>query len=105
MFGRISRATGLRFTFSTFHTNDKPDGWRESLSIAAAENSGGAHLFPMVAPRAGTVLTTLMGYHLFMQRPTFLRLAHLPFDKLVAELRRPEVKAAILAESDMAEDR
>lgn len=105
MFGRISRQTALRFTFSTFQTNDKPDGWRESLAIAAAENADGAQLFPMVAPRAGTVLTTLMGYHLFMQRPTFLRLAHLPFDKLVGELRRPEVKAAILAETDVADDR
>jgi len=59
----------------------------------------------MVAPRAGTVLTTLSGYHLFMQRPTYLRLAHLPFDKLVAEMRRPEVKAAILVEEDVPDPR
>jgi N-acyl-D-aspartate/D-glutamate deacylase len=59
----------------------------------------------MVAPRAGTVLTTLAGYHLFMQRPTYLRLANLPFEKMVAELRRPEIKAAILSETDAVDDR
>jgi len=105
MFGRISRATGLRFVFSTFQTNDNPTGWKDSLAVVARENELGAQLFPMVAPRAGTVLTTLKGYHLFMQRPTFLRLAHLPFDKLVGELRRPEVKADILSESDVPDDR
>jgi N-acyl-D-aspartate/D-glutamate deacylase len=105
MFGRISRDTGLRFTFSTFQTNDQPTAWRDSLSTVAAENAAGARLFPMVAPRAGTVLTTLEGYHLFMQRPTYLRLAHLPFEKLVAELCRPDVKAAILAEVDVPDER
>lgn len=59
----------------------------------------------MVAPRGGTVLTTLRGYHLFMQRPTFLRHKGLPLARLVAELRRPEVKAAILAETDVRDER
>jgi N-acyl-D-aspartate/D-glutamate deacylase len=105
MFGRISRATGLRFVFSTFQTNDRPRGWEETLRIVGEQNAAGAQLRPMVAPRAGTVLTTLAGYHLFMQRPTYLRLAHLPFDKRVAELRRPEIKAAILAEADVPDER
>jgi N-acyl-D-amino-acid deacylase len=39
-----------------------------------------------------------------MQRPTYLRLAHLPFEKKLAELRRPEVKAAILSELDAVDD-
>ncbi|MEZ5236208.1 MAG: hypothetical protein R2749_26460 [Acidimicrobiales bacterium] len=51
------------------------------------------------------MLTTLRGYHLFMQRPTFLRLKGLPLERLVAELRRPEIKAAILAETDVRDER
>jgi N-acyl-D-amino-acid deacylase len=105
MFGRLSRARRLRCVFSTFQTSDDPERWRDTLRIVAEENARGARLAPMVAPRAGTVLTTLSGYHLFMQRPTYLRLAHLPFDKLVAELRRPEVKSAILSEADVTDDR
>ena len=105
MFGRLSRDTGLQVVFSTMQTNDNPQGWRDTLRVAAEENALGSKLAPMVAPRAGTVLTTLAGYHLFMQRPTYLRLAHLPFEEMVVELRRPDVKAAILAEADVIDDR
>ncbi len=105
MFGRLSRETGLRFTFSTFQTDEPADGWRQALSISAEENAAGAQLHPMVAPRGGTVLTTLRGYHLFMQRPTFLRFKGLPLPQLVAELRKPAIKAAILAENDVRDER
>ena len=91
--------------FSTFQVNDPVDSWRHALDIAAAENANGARIHPMVGPRAGTVLTTLRGYHLFMQRPTFLRIKGLPLPQLVAELAKPEVKAAILAERDVADPR
>ncbi len=104
LLGRISRETGLRSTFSTFQINDAPHLWRDVLRVAATENSREAQLFPMVAPRAGTVLTTLLGYHLFMRRPTYLRLAHLSGPKLVSQMRRPEIKAAILGEKDVPDD-
>ncbi|MDH4146417.1 MAG: amidohydrolase family protein [Acidimicrobiia bacterium] len=105
MLGRMSRETGLRFTFSTFQVDQPLDSWRTALAIATEENAAGAHLHPMVAPRGGTVLTTLRGYHLFNLRPTYMRLKGLPLDRLVAELRKPEVKAAILSEEDGRDER
>jgi N-acyl-D-amino-acid deacylase len=101
LFGRLSRAAGLRVTFTTLQVKDAPDRWRQVLAAAGAENERGAQLFPMVAPRAITTLTTLRAHHLFQRRPTYLELSALPFDELVAQLRRPEIKAAILAESDV----
>lgn len=101
LFGRISREAGLRVTFSTIQVRDDPGMWRTTLQTAAEENRAGAQLYPMVASRASTILTTLRGHHLFQRRPTYLRLAHLPFDRLVAELRRSEVRAAILSEPDV----
>jgi N-acyl-D-amino-acid deacylase len=100
LFGRISRETGLRVTFSTLQVRDDPEMWRNILSTSGTENDMGAQLFPMVAPRAITSLTTLRGHHLFQRRPTYLRLADLPFEQLVAQLRRPEIRSAILAEAD-----
>jgi N-acyl-D-aspartate/D-glutamate deacylase len=105
MLARLSRAFDLRVTFTTLQIGSTPQLWRSILSAAGEENRRGAQLAPMIAPRGGTVLTTLRGYHLFMARPTFLRLAHLPFQELVAELRRPEVKAAILSETDVVHER
>ncbi len=105
MLGRLSRRSGLPVVFSTFQTNQPEDAWRHALSISGEENAAGARLHPMVAPRGGTVLTTLRGYHLFMQRPTYLKVKGLPLAALVAELAKPEIKAAILAESDVRDER
>src|SRR5580698_415279 len=101
MFGRISRDCDVRITFTTAQSNEDPDAWQMALHTARAENSAGAHLSPMISPRGATILTTLQGYHYFMQRPTFLRYASLSHAEMVAALRRPEVKQAILAESDV----
>jgi N-acyl-D-aspartate/D-glutamate deacylase len=100
LFARLSRENALPVVFSTFQINDAPDLWRAVLADVASENHRGARLSPMVAPRAGTVLTTLEGYHRFMRRPSYMKIADRPLAQRVAELRRPEVKAAILAEGD-----
>ena len=99
--GNVSRATGQTVVFTTVQSNDAPERWRAVLAAVDEENRGGADLHPMIAPRAATVLTTLRGYHRFMQRPTYLKLKDLPPERLVAELRKPEVKAAILSEADV----
>lgn len=100
--GRLSRENGLPVVFSTFQNNDDPTGWRDVLAQTTIENDLGARLSPMIAPRAGTVLTTLRGYHRFMRRPTYMRLASEAGSQLVRALRQPDVKAAILSELDVA---
>jgi N-acyl-D-aspartate/D-glutamate deacylase len=51
------------------------------------------------------MLLGLASYHGLMRRPTFRALEDsLPLDQLAQELRKPEVKAAILAESDLPAD-
>jgi N-acyl-D-amino-acid deacylase len=75
------------------------DHWRLLLDAAAAANGRGAALRPQIIPRSVTVMTSLDTYHLFMGRPTYKKLAHLPLGARVTEMRRPEVRQAILAES------
>ncbi|KUH87749.1 MULTISPECIES: amidohydrolase family protein [unclassified Mycobacterium] len=101
LFARLSQNHGLPIVFTTLQNNDAPGRWREVLEAVSTANANGAHLAPMVAPRGVTVLTTLTGYHRFMQRPTYMKLAELPHGQLVDELRRSDVKAAILAEPDV----
>jgi N-acyl-D-aspartate/D-glutamate deacylase len=43
-------------------------------------------------------------YHSFMRRPSYLALRELPLARRLEQLRRPEVKAAILAESNVAHE-
>jgi N-acyl-D-aspartate/D-glutamate deacylase len=46
------------------------------------------------------VLTSLQSYHAFQSRPTYRKLAHLPLAERAREMRKPEVRAAILGEPD-----
>jgi N-acyl-D-amino-acid deacylase len=49
------------------------------------------------------LMTNLDTYHLFGLRPTYRKIAHLPLPLRVAEMRRPEVRDAILGEEDVPE--
>lgn len=103
LFAAVSRAAGVPLVFTLMQVAGNVDGWREALARVSSHNADGSLLRPMVAPRAVTMLSSLASYHVFMRRPTYLRLSEqLPFDELVVALHQPEVKAAILAEDDVA---
>jgi N-acyl-D-amino-acid deacylase len=101
MFGRVSRRTGLLFTYTTAQTNSSPTMWRDALAWSAAENQAGASLRPQIGPRGVGTITSLDAYHIFMGRPSYERIAGLPLPERVREMRRPEVRAAILSESQI----
>jgi N-acyl-D-aspartate/D-glutamate deacylase len=68
-------------------------------------NANGARVSAQVAARPGGMLIGAASYHPLMRRPTYRRLEDsLSHDELLAELRKPEVKAAILAEDDLPPD-
>ena len=90
----IDRA-GCKVTFACVQNDDDPTQWRRLL--AHAERRPG--IFPQVAIRPPGVLMCLEGTHPFTGRPSYRALAHLPHAARVAEMRKPEVRAAILAET------
>lgn len=99
MLAEVSRASGRPITFTTIQIAEDVDHWREVLETVSLENAKGAKLRPQIAPRAVTVMTSLGTYHMFMRKATYLRdLAHLPLSERVREMRKPEVKAAVLAD-------
>lgn len=104
LFGDLSRAAGIRVNFSVSQMKPDPELWREAIAASNEENARGAQLFPMVGSRGISGLTSLRTYHVFSRRPTFLRLSELPYAEMVKQMRNPEVKAAILAESDQPTD-
>jgi N-acyl-D-amino-acid deacylase len=100
----VALASGRPVTFTVAQLFEDPDHWRLVLDAAGAANGRGAVLRPQVIPRSVTVMSSLDTYHLFMGRPTYRKIAHLPLAQRVAEMRRPEVREAILAEPDPRED-
>ncbi len=97
----LSKACGRPVTFTLVQVADNPELWRDVLARVTEHNAAGAQLRPQVCARPIGMISGLNGYHMFMRRETFLKLADLPLDRLVAELRKPEVKAAILADRDI----
>ncbi len=96
----VAEVSGRPVTFTVAQLFDDPENWRAILDVATAATAQGAVLRPQIIPRSVTVMTNLDAYHLFMFRPTYRKLADLPLAARVVELRRPQVKAAILSETD-----
>ena len=98
-----AREGGRPVTFTVAQLFEDPDHWRLVLDAAAEANREGAQLRPQIIPRSVTIMTSLDTYHLFMGRPTYRKIADLPLAERVVEMRRPEVKRAILAEEAVAD--
>ena len=95
--GRVGRPV----TFTTVQIPDYPDTWQDYLRGAAEENAKGSNLRPQVASRPIGFVTSLQTYHMFQRRETYLKLAELPLEQRVKEMRKPEIRAAILSDADV----
>jgi N-acyl-D-aspartate/D-glutamate deacylase len=102
---RLSAELDLPVSFSLLEVFAQPDLWRRMMDESLAAVEAGARLAPQIAVRPFGLLVGFASYHPFGLRPTFQRLAaRLPHAELVAELAKPAVRAAILAEPDRGPD-
>lgn len=101
---RLSAEIGQPVTFTLLQVPKAPGLWRELLEESLRACGQGSQCFPQVAARPFGLLVGLQSHHPLAKRPTFRSLAHLPLDALVAELRRPAVRRAILSERDLPID-
>lgn len=97
---RLSAETGQPVTFAMLQVPAAPDLWQEQMAVSLAATEAGAKLYPQVAGRPFGVLVGFQTSHPFMLRPSYQALAGLPIAQRIVELRRPEVRAAILAEEN-----
>ena len=104
LFSDIAAASGRACTFTLVQNGSKPDQWRSCLEIVEQAQQRGLTLTPQIATRPIGFVTSLKSYHMFQRRETYLKLADLPHDQLIAEMRKPEVKQAILTDQDIAPD-
>ena len=104
LFAEISKISGRPCSFTLVQNANRPDQWRNCLQIVEKANADGLVMTPQIATRPIGFVTSLKSYHMFMRRETYLKLEKLPFDQMLAEMRKPEVKAAILADKDIKPD-
>jgi len=90
---------GLTVTYALNQSDAVPEQWRELLEMSSAPMDGDGRVVAQIAGRpAGLLLGLQTSLNPFQGHPTYKALAHLPLAELAAELAKPEVRAAILAE-------
>jgi N-acyl-D-aspartate/D-glutamate deacylase len=96
----VAEASGLPLTYTLSEGRKFRDHWRVLLELTDAFNSrGGGRMHPQYFPRPVGMLAGLdLTSNPFVHCPTYKKLAHLPLAERVAELRKPEIRARIVAE-------
>ena len=91
--------TGVPVTFSLSQMPREPWGFRQSLDHARASTAAGRPIAPQVPARPTGMLYGLRSsFHPFVSHPSFEPLLDRPLERVVAELRRPELRARLLSE-------
>jgi N-acyl-D-amino-acid deacylase len=99
---RIAEVSGRPVTYTLMEYKADPADWQSMLAASTRAASRGLAIHPQIHTRGIGALTTLAGYHIFMLRPSYLEIAHLPLPERLAAMRVPARRAAILAEQSNA---
>ncbi len=106
MFRRLVTETGRPMSFTLNQRPDYPEGWHDLLGRTERATSDGLPIKGQVLGRPAGIL---LGHDLtrspFSVCPTFAALGGLPLGQKIAQLRRPDVRENILAESIALEQR
>jgi len=100
LIANVSRESGRPSTFTLFQIDDWSDKWQEAIAQVKEANANGAQVFPQVGSRPTGLVFSMETYHPWMLKPTYQRLKELPIHERLAELRKAEVKQAILKEEN-----
>jgi N-acyl-D-aspartate/D-glutamate deacylase len=95
---RLSAAIDRPVTFALTQVDAAPTLWKELMDQSLAAVEQGARVFPQIGARPAGVLIGHQAGNVFRGRPSYDALASLSFEERVAELRKPERRAAILSE-------
>ncbi len=100
LIANVTKASGRPSTFTLFQIDDWADKWREAIDQVRQANIEGAQVYPQVSSRPTGLVFSMETYHPWMLKPTYQKLKHLPVEARLAELRKPEVKQALLKEQN-----
>ncbi len=100
--GRLSRETGLPIAFTMLQSPIKQMPWTEQMAAMQAANDNGANLVAAIGLRGIGVIMNWRGtVHPFMRKPSWQKIAGLPWDEQKSKLSDPAFKAAMLAEENL----
>jgi N-acyl-D-amino-acid deacylase len=104
MFGRIGKLSGRPIMFSLKQTNKATNGWRDLLEISDRMNAEGIDMHPQVLGRpTGALMSLQSTLNPFSRCLAYDAIAALPLAERVEAMRKPEMRASLIAQLDQAQ--
>jgi N-acyl-D-amino-acid deacylase len=95
----VAEDVGLPLTFSLVVANAGAPTWPDAITMIEKANAAGGDITAQLLPRPiGLIIGLQLTANPFVLYPSYRELAHLPLAERVAEMRKPEVRARILAD-------
>jgi N-acyl-D-aspartate/D-glutamate deacylase len=95
----MARAAGRPMTLTTLERLGNPDQWHHVKRRVEKARASGLDMRMQIAPRGVGILSSLRTtMNIFVAKASYRKIMRLPHAALLAELRKPDVKAAILAD-------
>ena len=102
---RVAEATRCPVSFSITQNDRAPQRWRQTLAEIGAASARGLSVTAQIAARpVGLLLGLELSRNPFQTHPSYRAIAHLPLAERLMQLRRPELRAAILGETPTTTD-
>lgn len=96
----VAAEAGLPVTFSLLTGNVGDPLWPEAMALIEKSNAAGGQVCAQMFPRPiGLVVGLELTANPFVLYPSYREIADLPLAERVAQMRRPDVRARILADS------
>ncbi|MGB9225011.1 N-acyl-D-amino-acid deacylase family protein [Mycobacterium sp.] len=95
----VAEDVGLPVTFTLVVANAGDPTWPDAITMIEKANSAGGDISAQLLPRPiGLIIGLQLTANPFVLYPSYREIAHLPLAERVAEMRKPEVRARILAD-------
>ena len=95
----VAEDVGLPVTFTLVVANAGDPTWPDAISMIEKANAAGGDVTAQLLPRPiGLIIGLQLTANPFVLYPSYREIAHLPLAERVAEMRKPEVRARILAD-------
>ncbi|MDT5132063.1 MAG: hypothetical protein QOE41_1374, partial [Mycobacterium sp.] len=99
----VAQDAGLPVTFTLIAGNSGDPIWPEAIAMVEKYNASGVDISAQVFPRPiGLMIGLELTANPFVLYPSYREIAGLPLAERVAEMRKPEVRARILADRPSA---
>lgn len=97
----IGRASGRPVTYSIAEFDSDPEDLALMLEESERCTKAGVPIHPQIPARGAGMIHMLDTYHVFLMRPSYREIAHLPVAERARAMREPARRTAILREVDV----